>query len=160
MRGFGLWVAAIVLVTGQINSAGGQTPDVPHGSVLTGMIQSPICSSDNFASGDAAGDLSGSFFVAFDCKEGSIAGGTWLVIVTGSAPDGTTDVIGTIRGQVLRGSFEADDTGQRVVVRDVSLAVTEGTGAYASVVVGTGLLEATSDPGGAPQFVGTLGLTF
>lgn len=160
MRGFGLWFAAIVLAAGQVSSVRAQTPGVPHGSVLTGMIQSPICSSDNFASGDAAGDLSGSFYVAFDCKDGSIAGGTWLVLVTSAAPDGTTEVIGTIRGQVLRGSFEADDTGERVVVRDVLLAITEGTGAYESIVAGTGSLEATSAPDAAPQFLGTLGLTF
>ena len=41
-----------------------------------------------------------------------------------------------------------------------SLAVTEGTGEYAGVESGSGSLDATSDPEGTPQFVGTIGLTF
>jgi hypothetical protein len=129
-------------------------------ALLQGSIVSPVCSSDNFASGDVSGDLSGLFFVAFDCEDGSISGGTWLIRVTAEAPDGATEVLGTIRGHVLHGSFESDSGGERVTVRDVTLAITEGTGEYTSIVSGTGSLEATSDPGGTPQFTGTLGLTF
>ena len=50
--------------------------------------------------------------------------------------------------------------GARVIVRDVSLAITEGTGMYAGLLEGTGSLDATSDPESAPQFVATLGLSF
>jgi hypothetical protein len=127
---------------------------------LSGTIQSPICSSDNFASGEASGDLHGSFYLAFDCQGGSIFGGTWLILVTADGGGGTKEVLGTIRGQVLNGSFEVDGGSDRIAVRDVMLAVTEGTGQYAAVVEGTGSLDARSDPAGAPQFVGALGLTF
>ena len=143
MRIIWLSLAAFVLAASQTSGVHGQAAGSSRASVLSGMIQSPICSSDNFASGDASGDLSGSFYVAFDCRDGAISGGTWLILVTEEAPDGTLTLLGTIRGQVLNGSFEAD-----------------GTGEYASVMVGTGSLEATSDPDGAPQFQGTLGLTF
>jgi hypothetical protein len=159
MRTPSLTLLALVLAASQVSSIHGQTPE-SYGSVLTGTIQSPICSSDNFASGDAAGDLSGSFYLAFDCQNGSISGGTWLILVTAAGPDGTTEILGTIRGQVLNGSFEPSGDGDGLVVRAVSLAVTEGTGLYAAIGGGTGSLDATSDPDGEPQFVGTLGLTF
>ena len=160
MRILALSFAATLLAASQVSSVYGQTEPASYASALSGMIQSPLCSSDNFASGDASGDLSGSFSLAFDCQDGAISGGTWLVLVTADAPDGTTEILGTIRGQVLRGSFESDGDGARVIVRDVSLAITEGTGRYAGVVEGTGSLDATSDYEGAPQFVGTLGLSF
>jgi hypothetical protein len=160
MRIPALSLAAFVLAASQVSSVHAQAEPASYASVLTGMIQSPLCSSDNFASGDASGDLTGSFYLAFDCRDGAISGGTWLVLVTASAPDGTTEILGTIRGQVQHGTFEPAGDGARVIVRDVSLTVTEGTGLYAGLVDGTGLLDATSDPEGQPQFVGTLGLTF
>ena len=153
-------IAAIVLVASQVSGVHGQTQPASYGTVLSGRIQSPICSSDNFASGDASGDLNGSFFLAFDCRAGSIVGGTWLILVTADAPGSTPEVVGTLRGLVLTGSFEVDQTTNRITVHDVELAVTEGTGQYAAVAEGTGSLAATSDPGGTPQFAGTLGLTF
>jgi hypothetical protein len=160
MRILAVSLTAIVLAASQVSSVHGQTDPASYATVLSGMIQSPLCSSDNFASGDASGDLGGSFYLAFDCQNGAISGGTWLVLVTAEAPDGTTEILGTIRGQVLHGSFEPDGDGARVIVRDVELSITEGTGLYAAVVEGTGSLDATSDPDAAPQFVGTLGLTF
>jgi hypothetical protein len=160
MRTLTLLLAATVLAASQVSSVYGQAESAFYASALSGMIQSPLCSSDNFASGDASGDLSGSFSLAFDCQNGAISGGTWLVLVTAAAPDGATEILGTIRGRVLRGSFEADGDGARVIVRDVSLAIMEGTGRYAGVAGGTGSLDATSDAEGAPQFVGTLGLRF
>jgi hypothetical protein len=160
MRNLGLAVAAIVMAASQISGVHGQTEPSSYGTVLSGAIQSPICSSDNFATGDTFGDLTGSFYLAFDCRSGSIFGGTWMVLVTAESPDGTKEVLGTIRGQPLNGSFEPDGDSARINVHDVVLAVTEGTGQYATVAQGTGSLDATSDPKGAPQFVGTLGLTF
>jgi hypothetical protein len=162
MRILALSLAALVLAASQVSSVYGQAAAAPtsHGSVLSGMIQSPLCSADTFASGDAVGDVSGSFFLAFDCQNDAIAGGTWVVLATADGPDGNTEIIGTIRGLVLHGSFERDGDGERVIVRDVALSITEGTGLYAAIVEGTGSLDATSDPDGAPQFVGTLGLTF
>ena len=154
-----LSVAAVVFAAFQAGSLYAQDP-VARGSVLSGTIQAPICSSDNFASGDASGELSGQFFVAFDCKDGTIAGGTWLVLVTTTLPDGTVEVRGTIRGQVLRGSFEADADGNQLIVRDVALEIVEGTGEYAAVMAGTGSLEAVADADITPQFTGTLALTF
>ena len=160
MRILAVSAAAIALAASPVGIVHGQIPSNAYGTVLSGTIQSPICSSDNFASGAASGDLHGSFFVAFDCRDGSISGGTWLVLVTTDGPDGTTEVRGTIRGQVVDGSFEPDGDGARIVVRGVTLAVTEGTGDYAGIGGGTGLLDATADPGGTPQFVGTIGLMF
>src|SRR5919106_6488169 len=124
-------LAGLVLAASQVSSLHGQAEPASYASVLSGTILSPLCSSDNFASGDASGDLAGSFYLAFDCQNGAISGGTWLVLVTAGAPDGTTEIVGTIRGQVLHGSFEADGDGTRVIVRGVSLAITEGTGVYA-----------------------------
>jgi len=160
MRFTAISLAAVVLVAAQTVGVQGQAAGSSRSSVLSGMIQSPLCSSDNFASGDASGDLAGSFYLAFDCQDGAISGGTWLVLVTAEASDGTTEILGTVRGQVMHGSFEPDGDGARVIVRDVSLSITEGTGLYAAVVEGTGSLDATSDSDAAPQFVGTLGLTF
>jgi hypothetical protein len=155
-----LSVAAIVLVASQIGSVRGQTQPASYGTALTGTIQSPICSSDNFASGDVSGDLDGSFYVAFDCQDETILGGSWLILVTAEGADGTRDVLGTIRGQVLNGSFEPASDSARITVRDVVLAISEGTGQYATVTEGRGSLEATSDTRDTPQFVGRLGLTF
>jgi hypothetical protein len=155
-----LAVAALMLAASHVSSVHGQTQPASYGSALSGTIESPICSPDNFASGEASGDLHGSFYLAFDCKAGSIFGGTWLIVVTTEAPDGTANVVGTIRGQVLNGAFQVDGDGARVTVQKVELAVTEGTGEYANVVEGTGSLAATSDTRSSPQFVGTLGLTF
>ena len=146
-----LSVAAIVLVASQIGGVRGQTQPASYGAALTGTIQSPICSSDNFASGDVSGDLNGSFYVAFDCQDETILGGSWLILVT---------ALGTIRGQVLNGSFEPASDSARITVRDVVLAISEGTGQYATVTEGRGSLEATSDTRDTPQFVGRLGLTF
>jgi len=160
MRILALSIATIALAASQVSGVHGQTAPSSYGTSLSGTIQSPICSSDNFASGEASGDLQGSFYLAFDCQGGSIFGGTWLILVTADGPGGTKEVLGTIRGQVLNGSFEADGRSDRIAVRDVVLAVTEGTGHYAAVVEGTGSLDARSDPAAAPQFVGTLGLTF
>jgi hypothetical protein len=155
-----LSLTAIVLAASQISSVHGQKQLASYASVLNGTIQSPLCSSDNFASGDASGDLGGSFYLAFDCREGAIAGGTWLVLVTAEAPDGTTEILGTLRGQVLHGSLDPDGDPARVIVRGVSLTITEGTGRYAAIGEGSGSLDATADANGVPQFVGTLGLTF
>ena len=160
MRIPALCVAAFALAASQVSSLHGQSAAMSHAGVLNGTIQSPICSTDNFASGEAAGDLHGSFFLAFDCRDGSISGGTWLILVTTDHADGTRDIRGTLRGQVVDGSFERESDGARIVVRNVALAVTEGTGEYAGVGGGTGSLEATADPADAPQFVGTIGLTF
>ena len=160
MRFRALSFAAVVLVGAQMINVQGQTPGTSHGSSLSGGIVSPICSLDNFAAGDATGDLSGSFAIAFDCKDGEIAGGTWLVVVKGPGPDGAVAELGTISGQVLSGSFQADSAGDLVVVRDVELAITQGTDAYASLAYGTGTLDATSDAHAAPQFLGTLRLSF
>jgi hypothetical protein len=160
MRILALALAATVLAASHVSSVHGQAAPESSSTVLSGIIQSPLCSSDNFASGDASGDLSGSFFLAFDCQNGAIAGGTWLVLVTADGPGGTTEILGTIRGQVRHGSFEPDGDGARVIVRDVSLSITEGTGLYAAIVEGTGSIDATADPDAAPQFVGTLGLSF
>jgi hypothetical protein len=154
-----LSVAAIVLVASQLGGVRGQTQLTSYGAALSGTIQSPICSPDNFASGDVSGDLNGSFYVAFDCHGGTILGGSWLILATAERADGAKDVLGTIRGQVLNGSFEPDGD-SRITVRDVALAVTEGTGQYATVPEGSGSLEATSDIRDTPQFVGRLGLTF
>ena len=159
MRFLLLSAATLIMAASHAGSLYAQAP-VPRGSVLSGTIQAPICSSDTFASGDAAGDLSGEFFVAFDCKDGTIAGGTWLVVVMNTQPDGTVEAVGTIRGQVLHGSFQADAAGERVIVRDVALAIQEGTGEFASVAGGTGSLDANADTNIAPQFTGTLALTF
>jgi hypothetical protein len=153
-------VAAIVLLASQTGGVHGQAQTTSYSTVLSGKIQSPICSSDNFAAGDASGDLHGSFYLAFDCNAGTIVGGTWLILVESDPPGATPEVLGTIRGQVLNGSFEVDRTTNGITVHDVELSVTEGTGPYAGVAEGTGSLAATSDPGGTPQFVGTLGLTF
>src|SRR5688572_2510959 len=150
---------AVILAASQVNGVHAQTGTALYGSVLSGTIQSPICSSDNFASGDASGDLRGSFFLAFDCQDGAISGGTWLILVTTEGADGTTEIRGTLRGQVVNGAFEID-LDSKTSVRNVVLAVTEGTGEYAAVAAGTGSLDATSDPAGATQFVGTIGLTF
>ena len=155
-----LSVAAIVLAASQFGSVHGQTQATSYGTVLSGKIESPICTSDNFASGEASGDFHGSFYLAFDCKAGAIFGGTWLILVTNETPHGTSDIVGTLRGQVLTGAFEVDKGGDRISVQGVELAVTEGTGRYANVVEGTGSLAATSDARSTPQFVGTLGLTF
>ena len=160
MRSLAVSAAAVALAASSVGIAHGQAPANAYGTVLSGTIQSPICSSDNFASGDASGDLRGSFFLAFDCRDGSISGGTWLILVTTDGADGTTEVRGTIRGQVVEGAFERDGGGARIVVHGVALAVTEGTGEYAGVSGGTGSLDATADPEGAPQFVGKIGLTF
>jgi len=160
MRILAVSAAVIALAASPVGIVHGKTPSNAYGTILSGAIQSPICSSDNFASGEASGDLPGSFFLAFDCRDGSISGGTWLILVTTEGADGTTEIRGTIRGQVLHGSFEPDGDGARVIVRDVSLSITEGTGLYAAIEEGTGSLEATSDLDGTPQFVGTLGLTF
>lgn len=160
MRIPALCVVTFVLAASQISRLHGQTPAMSHASVLSGTIQSPICSSDNFASGGVSGDLRGSFFLAFDCRDGSISGGTWLILVTTDGADGTTEIRGTIRGQVVNGLLERDTDGDRIAVRGVALAVTEGTGDYAGVGGGTGSLDATADPEGVPQFVGTIGLTF
>ena len=155
-----LSVAAIVLVASQIGGVRGQAQPASYGTALTGTIQSPICSSDNFASGDVSGDLNGSFYVAFDCQDETILGGSWLILVTAERADGARDVLGTIRGQVLNGSFEPGGDSARITVRDVVLAVSEGTGQYATVTEGSGSLQATSDTRDTPQFVGRLGLTF
>ena len=160
MRFRALSFVAVVLAGAQIINVHGQTPGSWHGSSLSGGIVSPICSSDNFAAGDASGDLSGSFSIAFDCRDGAIAGGTWLVVVTGPGPDGAIAELGTLRGQVLHGSFQADSAGDLVVVSDVELAITQGTDAYAAVASGTGTIAATSDVNAAPQFLGTLRLSF
>ena len=160
MRITALSVAAMVLAASQAGGVHGQTGPASYGTALSGMIQSPICSSDNFASGDVSGDLNGSFYVAFDCQGETILGGSWLILVTAERSDGAKDVLGTIRGQVLNGSFEPDGDSARITVRDVVLAVTEGTGQYAAVAEGSGALDATSDPRDTPQFVGRLGLTF
>ena len=157
MRIPALCVAALVFAASQVS---GQISTASHASVLSGTVQSPICWSDNFAAGEASGDLRGSFFVAFDCKDGAISGGTWLILLTVEAPDGTTEVRGMLRGRVLRGQFVSDETGRQVVLSDVSLEVIEGTGEYAAVASGSGSLDATSDLSGTPQFVGTIGLTF
>jgi len=154
-----LSVAAILVAASQVGSVHGQTQTGSYATALSGKIQAPICSSDNFAAGEATGDLQGSFYLAFDCKAGTIVGGTWLILVESGDPGGP-EIVGTIRGQVVNGSFEVDQTTDRITVRDVELAVTEGTGQYAGVAEGTGLLAATSDPGSTPQFNGTLGLTF
>jgi hypothetical protein len=160
MRILAVSAAAMALAASQVGIIHGQTLPDAYGTVLSGTIQSPICSSDNFASGEAAGDLHGSFFLAFDCRDGSISGGTWLILVTTDGTHGTTEIRGTLRGLVVNGSFERDTDGARIVVRGVALAVTEGTGEYAGVGGGTGSLDATADPEGAPQFVGTIGLMF
>jgi hypothetical protein len=160
MRIPALFLAAMVLAASHVSSVYGQAAPASYGSVLNGTIQSPLCSADTFASGDALGDVSGSFFLAFDCQNGALTGGTWLVLVTAEGPGGTTEILGTIRGQVLDGSFEPAGDGARVIVRDVSLSITEGTGRYAGIVEGTGSIDATADPDATPQFVGTLGLTF
>lgn len=160
MRIPALFLAAMVLAASHVSSVYGQAAPASHGSVLSGTIQSPLCSADTFASGDASGDVSGSFFLAFDCQNGALTGGTWLILVTAGGADGTTEILGTIRGQVRHGSFEPAADGARVSVRNVSLSITEGTGLYAAIVEGTGSLDATADPEAAPQFVGTLELTF
>src|SRR5690349_9497938 len=102
-----LSVAAILVAASQVGSVRGQTQTASYATALSGRIQAPICSSDNFAAGDAAGDLQGSFYLAFDCKAGTIVGGTWLILVASEA-GATPEVVGTIRGQVLNGSFEID----------------------------------------------------
>ena len=155
-----LSVAAILVAASQVDSVHGQTQPASYGTALSGKIESPICSSDNFASGDASGDLHGSFYLAFDCRADAIVGGTWLIIVTNESPDGTAEVVGTIRGQIVAGTFQVDGGGNQVSVHGVELAVTEGSGRYANVGGGSGSLEATSDARSTPQFVGTLGLTF
>ncbi len=160
MRTFALTVAACVLAASQVSSVHGQTRLASYGSTLSGTIQSPICSSDNFASGDASGDLRGSFFLAFDCRDGAISGGTWLILVTTEGADGTTEIRGTLRGQVVNGAFETDVDSNSTVVRNVVLAITEGTGEYAAVAAGSGSLDGTADPAAATQFFGTMGLTF
>jgi len=161
MRFRALSFVAFVLAGAQVINVHGQTPGTWHRSSLRGGIVSPICSLDNFAAGDASGDLRGSFSIGFDCKDdGEIASGTWHLVVTGLGPDGAVEELGTISGVVLNGSFQAGSAGDRVVVRDVELAIRQGTGAYASVASGTGTLEATSDVNAAPQFLGTLGLSF
>ena len=160
MRIPALFLAALVLAASHVSSVYGQAAPASFGSVLSGTIQSPLCSADTFASGDALGDVSGSFFLAFDCQDGALTGGTWLVLVTADGPGGTTEILGTIRGQVLHGSFEPAADGAGVSVRNVSLSITEGTGLYAAIVEGTGSIDATADPDAAPQFVGTLELTF
>jgi hypothetical protein len=152
-------VGAIALAAAQAVNLHANAP-ASYASLLSGSIISPICTSENFASGDTSGAFSGAFYVAFDCVDGSIAGGTWLILVTTQDIDGTILVHGTIRGQVVGGLFEADATGERVTLQDVTLTITEGTGEFSSIAQGTGSLEATSDPEGEPQFVGTLGLTF
>jgi hypothetical protein len=159
MRNLAFSLAAVVIALSQVSSVDARARSGAYGSQLNGTIQSPICSSDNFATGEATGDLAGSFAVAFDCRDGAIAGGTWLIVVAAPS-DSTNEVRGTIRGRVVTGSFEADPDGQRVTLRNVTLAVTEGTGDYAAVATGSGSLEASSDPQGTPQFVGKIGLRF
>jgi hypothetical protein len=153
-----LSLAACIALTTAVSSHA-QTATSSFGSVLTGSIQSPICSSENFASGEATGDLRGAFYLAFDCQDGAIFGGTWLILVTAEAADGTIEVRGSIRGQVMNGEFDTDAETGRITVRSVALIVTEATGEYATLAGGTGSLDATSDPAGTPQFVGTLGLS-
>ena len=107
MRILALSVAAIVLAASQVSSLHGQTAAMSHASVLSGTIQSPICSSDNFASGEASGDLQWILFPGVRLPG-------WLDFRRHVADprdhrraDGTTEMRGTLRGQVLRGSFES-----------------------------------------------------
>jgi hypothetical protein len=160
MRNFAFCLAAVVIALSQASSVDARARSGVYGSQLNGTIQSPICSSDNFATGEATGDLAGSFAVAFDCRDGAIAGGTWLILVEAQFADGTSEVRGTIRGRVVAGSFEADPDGRRVTLRNVTLAVTEGTGEYADIASGSGSLDASSDLQGTPQFIGRVGLRF
>jgi hypothetical protein len=160
MRNLTCSLAAILVALSQVTIADARARSGAYGSQLNGTIQSPICSSDNFATGEAVGDLAGSFAVNFDCRDGAIAGGTWLIVVTAETFDGTSEVRGMIRGRVVSGSFEADSDGRRVTVRNVTLSVIEGTGEYADISGGSGSLEAATDLRGTPQFVGTIGLRF
>lgn len=151
---------ALIVVLGTVGeNVRGQTP-AEHASSLSGRIVSPICWSDDFAAGEASGDVAGSFSLAFDCNDGGIGGGTWRVVVTGVGPDGNVEEVGTLGGRVLKGSFQADGAGNVLAVSGVELEITEGTGTYALVSAGTGTLEAVVDVNSVPQFQGTLRLSF
>ena len=154
-------VCAALLVTGMYAADGRAQTPVPQTVSLRGAILSPICSSEAFAGGDVMGDVNGAFSIAFDCRsDGRISSGTWYLAVTSTAADGTVTELGSIGGIVRSGAFDADSAGTTIVLRGIELAVTQGTGVYAASASGTGTLEATADPSGAAQFLGTLALTF
>lgn len=151
----------VLLFAGMVDgTVQGQAPAASYATVLSGSIGPPLCTSAGVASGDAAGDLAGSFTVNFDCNDTDIAGGEWRIVVKGAGPEGPDSELGTLSGRVVKGSYQTDADGGILTASAVEVAVTEGTGAYASVTTGNGTLEVIANPNASPQFQGTLRLTF
>ena len=151
-------LAGVVLIGMTTATGQAQTP-VEHASLVEASIVSPLCSSDDFASGTATGDVQGTFAIAFDCNGDTFSGGTWSVVVLGPDGDGAiTDVEG-LRGRVVNGAFQRDASGNVVSITG-DVMIVEGTGAHATVSAGTGTFEATLDAGGTPQVRATLRLSF
>jgi hypothetical protein len=152
-------VLAVALFVGTTAFADAQPAPVEYASVIDAAIVSPICSSDDFASGAATGDVAGTFSIAFDCSGDTVIGGSWGVVVLAPDAEGTLIEVSGLRGRVVSATFQRDASGNVVTVAG-EVAITQGAGPYEAVVSGAGTFEAAIDAAGTPQVRATLRLSF
>jgi hypothetical protein len=150
---------AVALLVGVTTAAHAQTAPVEHASAIDAAIVSPICSSDDFASGAATGDVAGAFSIAFDCRDGEVVSGSWGVVVLAADAQGTIVEVSGLRGRVVSATLQRDAAGHVVTIAG-QVEITLGTGEHEGVTAGTGTFEAAVDAGGSPQVRATLRLSF
>ena len=104
--------------------------------------------------GLSSGSVPGDYSLSLLTTGANVDGGTWYLVVRREV-DGEPQQTGRLRGRITAGSIEDVNGSPGKVV--LELTVDRGTGEFAAVTSGTGVVDGTFSAG---QFSGTFTLTF
>ena len=126
---------------------------------LTGSIAPPGSSSLSVEA-DATGALPGKVVISINLNRTSVTGGAWWLTVKERRADGSISEVGALTGAISAGTASLNADGSVASLNSLTLTIQQGSGRYAAVTGGTGVLDGTLNGQSSPSFTGTLSVNF
>lgn len=131
-------VAALCFVL--VVTAGAGAPDTTRKADVVGTVVTND-SSTFVVAADLAGELPGYFTLSLRHEGNRLTEGTWLWVSKRLNPDGSVDELGMLGGAIVSATLTVTDAGTVASLADVKLKIDEGTGDFAEIGAGTGMLQ-------------------
>ena len=152
--GFALVVMATLFSLGTVKGVAAYNDSV-SGSQTASTVVGAI--SINLS---ATGDLPGMTKINLQRNGSNVTGGGWTMTVLPQNADASSSGRGVLTGTVTGGTLALNADGTLASASALQLTIQSGTGEFASVTAGTGIVNLSSSAENASQLAGTLALSF